>query len=355
MARLKSSRTPVLLALVLWGVLATPAYSACTLPDGPDNTLVPEGYRFAASGRWEICEKGAWTTGETVSDARAFTANNTGVCLPLENQFTKKNGVISMNFVPEKSRRNFYGFEHECVASTWWRVPGGVTVSNPNPAIPDDPAPPAKPKTDPLADLNRLYDDVVQPAQPVAEEPPVATTELPSFSASDRATPAPSPAVPRSGSAEYHRSMPNQYASRDSRTGLEVQVTGEFPEDPDDRVRIARTTNLFTRLMSTILATENETERRERFKAIETQLEVADALIRGDLDEVQGLMRQTLHAMGITDEQLEEVERQLRDQFEALRDMAPGDLPPGFPWGLGSPKPDDDEPEDDRPLDDRGL
>lgn len=149
--------------------------------------------------------------------------------------------------------------------------------------------------------------------------------------------------------------MPNQYASRDSRTGLEVQVTGEFPEDPDDRVRIARTTNLFTRLMSTILATENETERRERFKAIETQLEVADALIRGDLDEVQGLMRQTLHAMGITDEQLEEVERQLRDQFEALRDMAPGDLPPGFPWGLGSPKPDDDEPEDDRPLDDRGL
>ena len=149
--------------------------------------------------------------------------------------------------------------------------------------------------------------------------------------------------------------MPNQYASRDSRTGLEVQVTGEFPEDPDDRVRIARTTNLFTRLMSTILATENETERRERFKAIETQLEVADALIRGDLDEVQGLMRQTLYAMGITDEQLEEVERQLRDQFEALRDMAPGDLPPGFPWGLGSPKPDDDEPEDDRPLDDRGL
>ena len=196
MARLKSPRTPVLLALVLWGVLATPAYSACTLPDGPDNTLVPEGYRFAASGRWEICEKGAWTTGGTVSDARAFTANNTGVCLPLENQFTKKNGVISMNFVPEKSRRNFYGFEHECVASTWWRVPGGVTVSNPNPAIPDDPAPPAKPKTDPLADLNRLYDDVVQPAQPVAEEPPVATTELPSFSASDRATPAPSPAVP---------------------------------------------------------------------------------------------------------------------------------------------------------------
>lgn len=155
--------------------------------------------------------------------------------------------------------------------------------------------------------------------------------------------------------------MPHQYASRDARTGLEVQVTGEFPEDPDDRVRIARTTNLFTRLMSTILATENETERRERFKAIETQLEVAEALIRGDFDEVQTLMRQTLHAMGITDEQLEDVQRQLREQFEQFRNMAPGDLPPGFPWGLsGEHKSEHDEtdhdaPEDDRPLDDRGL
>ena len=157
--------------------------------------------------------------------------------------------------------------------------------------------------------------------------------------------------------------MPHQYASRDARTGLEVQVTGEFPEDPDDRVRIARTTNLFTRLMSTILATENETERRERFRAIETQLEVAEALIRGDFDEVQTLMRETLRAMGITDEQLEDVQRQLREQFEQFRNMAPGDLPPGFPWGLtgddktGNDDPDgaSGDPEDDRPLDDRGL
>ena len=152
--------------------------------------------------------------------------------------------------------------------------------------------------------------------------------------------------------------MPNQYASRDARTGLEVQVTGDFPEDPDDRVRIARTTNLFTRLMSTILATENETERRERFKAIETQLEVADSLIRGDFDEVQRLMRGTLHAMGVTDEQLAEVEEQLRNQFEQFRNMAPGDLPPGFPWGSPPPSSDDDlsdDPQDDRPLDDRGL
>lgn len=152
--------------------------------------------------------------------------------------------------------------------------------------------------------------------------------------------------------------MPNQYASRDSRTGLEVQVTGEFPEDPDDRVRIARTTNLFTRLMSTILDTPNDTERRERFRAIETQLEVAEALIRGDMEEVQHLMRQTLAGFGITEEQLAEVERQLREQLEAL---GQGDLPPGFPWGMGGTRPDElDGPDDtdegdDRPLDDRGL
>lgn len=151
--------------------------------------------------------------------------------------------------------------------------------------------------------------------------------------------------------------MPNQYSSRDSRTGLEVQVTGEFPEEPDDRVRIARTTNLFTRLMSTILATEHDTERRERFRAIETQLEVAEALIRGDMEEVQRLMRQTLAAFGISEEQLAEVERQLREQLEAL---GHGDLPPGFPWGMETTRPGElgeppSEQDDDRPLDDRGL
>ena len=74
--------------------------------------------------------------------------------------------------------------------------------------------------------------------------------------------------------------MPQEYQATDSATGIEVSITGEFPSDPDDRVRIARTANLFTRLMATILSTENEYERRERFKAIETQLELADALIR---------------------------------------------------------------------------
>ena len=74
--------------------------------------------------------------------------------------------------------------------------------------------------------------------------------------------------------------MPEQYAATDKRTGLQVTVTGDFPPDPDDRVRIARTSTLFTRLMATILDMDSQTERREGFRAVETQLEVAEALLR---------------------------------------------------------------------------
>ncbi len=109
--------------------------------------------------------------------------------------------------------------------------------------------------------------------------------------------------------------MAEQYAATDKRTGLEVAVTGEFPPHHDDRIRIARTTTLFTRLMTTILATENETERRERFLAIETQLEMADALIRQDMEEVQQLMRKTLERMGITAEQMDEMARKILEQL----------------------------------------
>jgi hypothetical protein len=127
--------------------------------------------------------------------------------------------------------------------------------------------------------------------------------------------------------------MPEQYVASDKRTGLEVAVTGEFPPHPDDRVRIARTTTLFTRLMSTILATENETQRRERFVAIETQLELAEALIREDFDEVQRLMHQTMEKMGITKEQLDEMTRRIVEQFGRDPDAPPEpgtpDLPPG--------------------------
>jgi hypothetical protein len=113
----------------------------------------------------------------------------------------------------------------------------------------------------------------------------------------------------------YPRWMPEQYAATDKRTGLEVSVTGEFPPHHDDRIRIARTTTLFTRLMSTILATESETQRRERFLAIETQLEMAEALIREDIEEVQRLMRQTMERMGVTQEQLDEMMRKIIEQF----------------------------------------
>lgn len=125
----------------------------------------------------------------------------------------------------------------------------------------------------------------------------------------------------------YAGGMAEQYAARDTRTGLEVAVTGEFPPHPDDRIRIARTTTLFTRLMSTILSTPNETERRERFVAIETQLELADALIRQDMAEVQRLMRETLERMGITPEQMDEMARKILEQ---LRERGDFDLPPGL-------------------------
>ncbi len=149
--------------------------------------------------------------------------------------------------------------------------------------------------------------------------------------------------------------MPEQYVASDRRTGLEVAVTGEFPPHPDDRVRIARTTTLFTRLMSTILSTENESMRRERFFAVETQLEMADALIREDMPEVQRLMRQTLEKMGITADQMDEMAKRILDQ---LREGPDGGSLPGFE-GLGGPDepppgplfpPDDAGPDDSPPA-----
>ncbi|MCK9517745.1 MAG: hypothetical protein M0R74_01780 [Dehalococcoidia bacterium] len=122
--------------------------------------------------------------------------------------------------------------------------------------------------------------------------------------------------------------MAEQYVASDKRTGLEVAVTGEFPPHHEDRIRIARTSTLFTRLMSSILSTENETERRERFLAVETQLELADALIREDMGEVQRLMQQTMERMGITKEQLDELAKRIIEEF--------GDNPPEGFGPLGS-------------------
>ncbi len=124
--------------------------------------------------------------------------------------------------------------------------------------------------------------------------------------------------------------MAEQYIATDKRSGLEVAVQGEFPPHPDDRVRIARTVNLFARLMATILVTENETQRRERFIAIETQLEMADALIREDIAEVQRLLQTTMERMGVTKDQLDELTRRIINE---LGGKDAGDLPPEFRLG----------------------
>ena len=150
--------------------------------------------------------------------------------------------------------------------------------------------------------------------------------------------------------------MPEQYVATDKRTGLEVAVTGEFPPHHDDRIRIARTCTLFTRLLATILDNSSESDRREQFVAIETQLELAEALIRGDLEEVQSLLRQTMERMGMGPEQLDEVARRILKEFgedgppdlSNLGDLRPGPPPPPPPLDDAP-----DEPEDDRPLDDR--
>jgi hypothetical protein len=143
--------------------------------------------------------------------------------------------------------------------------------------------------------------------------------------------------------------MPQQYHAADNDTGLEITITGDFPPDPDDRVRIARTSNLFTRLMSTILATESDHERRERFRAIETQLEMADALIRGDVSEVQNLMSNTLKSMGVTEEQLNQAQDQLRSQLQGMG----GDLS-AIEMLFGTPTDEPAKPEPG-PLDDVSL
>ncbi len=123
--------------------------------------------------------------------------------------------------------------------------------------------------------------------------------------------------------------MPDQYIATDSRTGLQVTVTGAFPEDPEDRVRIARTCTLFTRLMATILAMEEQTPRRQGFRAIETQLEVAEALMRGDPEEVQRLVRETMTQMGVSEEDLHMLEEQLKKHLENLGgDMGHPELDP---------------------------
>ena len=112
--------------------------------------------------------------------------------------------------------------------------------------------------------------------------------------------------------------MTEQYVATDKRTGLEVSVTGNFPGHPQDRIRIARTTNLFARLTSTILSMEQESERREAFIAVETQMELADALIKHDMAEVQRLLQETFQKMGISPDQMRDLEEELKRRFGDL-------------------------------------
>ncbi|QPJ62690.1 MAG: hypothetical protein G3M70_12710 [Candidatus Nitronauta litoralis] len=102
-----------------------------------------------------------------------------------------------MNFVPEKTVRNFYGFEHECVASTWWRIPGGATVSDLSQITDTDPTPARAKKKDPLKELEDFYKSDPVPTAEQKMEPPISSdspkSEVPSFSAGiskDQATPA---------------------------------------------------------------------------------------------------------------------------------------------------------------------
>jgi hypothetical protein len=104
--------------------------------------------------------------------------------------------------------------------------------------------------------------------------------------------------------------MIEQYVASESRSGLEVAVKGEFPPHPDDRVRIARTTNLFTQLMASILSTSNDAERRQLFMSLETALEIADALARQDMEAVNQLVQQFLSKHGLTADQLQDLLRE---------------------------------------------
>jgi len=118
--------------------------------------------------------------------------------------------------------------------------------------------------------------------------------------------------------------MADQYVATDKQSGLEVAITGQFPAAPEDRIHVARTANLFTRLLAAGLATSNDTERRELFTHLESQLELAAALVKQDFTEVTRLMQEMLTRIGLTPERMEEMAKELAEQ---LRQQL-GDQPP---------------------------
>jgi hypothetical protein len=120
--------------------------------------------------------------------------------------------------------------------------------------------------------------------------------------------------------------MPQQYTATDNRSGLQVTLQGEFPPEPDDRIRIAATTNLFTRLMATVLSTSDTAERRALFRSLEMALEWADAAARQDMEAMGQTVQRFLNEMGITPDQIEEMVRRLQEGQE-----------PGGPFGPTGP------------------
>lgn len=122
--------------------------------------------------------------------------------------------------------------------------------------------------------------------------------------------------------------MPDQYVATDKQSGLEVAITGEFPLVPEDRIHLARTANLFTRLLAAGLATTNDTERRELFTHLEAQLELAAALVKQDFDEVTRLMQEMLNRIGLTPERMEQLAKELAEQLRRQSDDQSDEGPP---------------------------
>jgi hypothetical protein len=78
--------------------------------------------------------------------------------------------------------------------------------------------------------------------------------------------------------------------------------------------------------MATILGTDNESERREGFMAVETQLEMAEALVRQDQEEVRRLVLEMMQRMGITQEQIDEMAQRIMEEIRKAQEG--GDTPP---------------------------
>jgi|SRR5579883_275911 Mg/Co/Ni transporter MgtE len=121
--------------------------------------------------------------------------------------------------------------------------------------------------------------------------------------------------------------MPSQYVATDKQSGLEVAITGEFPPTPEDRIHLARTANLFTKLLAAGLATNDDSLRRELFTHLESQLELAAALVKQDYDEVTRLMQEMLNRIGLTPEKLQEMAQELAEQLKNLPHDDSGDTP----------------------------